>query len=541
MPSRCTARRRRLRLPAALLTLGLVGAACGGGNGGEPIGQDADEGAASAEEGAPEVGGSITFGLESAVDSVDPANEMAQPADKAVGLAIYDPLVSFDDQGGFVPYLAESFESNEELTVWTVTLPADVQFHDGSPFNAAAVKAQFDRLLDPATNCTCLPNIDQITGIEIPDEATVVFTLEAPNVAFPVILAGPQGWIASPTAVAALGNDGYDRAPVGTGPFVMADYANLVVEKNPDYWRTDGEGTPLPYLDSIDFEEIPDTGTRLQAVQAGDIDIMQTADTDTVVAAEEAGLEVQEVTGSSSTILFFNTTQPPFDDVTARRAVAFGMNRDRANQIGYEGARTESYSPFAPGYEFFTEPDPEFPRYDPEQASALVEEYEAEKGPLAFEVTCIPTPEADQILQLLQQDMAEIGIEVTLNSLDQGQFVPLVFGKSPEIEAGCFRGPQIADPDQLYDTLFSGAGGNISQYSNPTVDEALTAGRSSADTEIRKDAYATVIEELAEDVPVIPTLYDLYGNVHRSEVHGLPSPENNALGAIKPTTLWVEQ
>ncbi|CAN5721978.1 ABC transporter substrate-binding protein [soil metagenome] len=540
-----TARPHWWRLLAAVCAFGLLAAACGD-DGGEPIANpddadSGDEGDGGGDEGTPTPGGTITFGLESAVDSVDPANDLAQPADKIVALAIYDPLMSFDEEGNVVPYLAESVESNEDLTVWTVKVPTGILFHDGTPFNAEAVKLQYDRFLDPATNCTCLPDLTQITSIEAPDDTTVIFTLAEPNVAFTVQLSNSRGYIASPTAVAALGNDGFDRAPVGTGPFRMADYDNLVVEKNPDYWRTGDDGTQLPYLDSIDFEEIPDSTTRLQAVQAGDIDIMQTADTANIVDAKAAGLEVQEITGSSSTIVFFNTTQPPFDDVRARRAVAFALNRERANEIIYEGARTESYSAFPPGYLYEVELDEPLPRYDVDEARALVDEYEAENGPLAFSIICIPTPEAEQLLQLFQQDMQEAGMDVTLDTLDQGEYVPLVFGKDPSIQAGCFRNNQLSDPDQIYSGLITGGGSNIMQYSNPVVDEALNAGRATDDVEARKEAYRTVLQETANDVPTIPTLFDLFGNIHRPELHGLPAPEANALGAIKSATIWLEQ
>ena len=147
--------------------------------------------------------------------------------------------------------------------------------------------AHFDRLKDPATACVCASEVALIASVTADGADEVVFTLTEPNVFFISSLTDAIGLVASPTATAKYGAD-YARNPVGTGPFVLSSYEPIVLEKNPDYWRKDDEGRPLPYLDEIKVEPIPESDIRLQSLQSGDIDLAQVADTNTIIDAIRA-------------------------------------------------------------------------------------------------------------------------------------------------------------------------------------------------------------------------------------------------------------
>ncbi|MEJ7583917.1 MAG: ABC transporter substrate-binding protein [Acidimicrobiales bacterium] len=355
-----------------LLAFALLAGACGndddGGGGGSDVGgpkttekdggkdgpPDAAEGFNVADfSGEPSEGGSIVFGVESELATLDPAGSLAQPSDVDTALAIYDHLIDYDAKGKLTPSLATKWENSDDLKTWTITVRTDIEFSDGTPFNAEAVAAQFTRFKDPATACTCAEQVAQILSVEATADDIVVFKLDKPNAFWSYTLAGTLGFIASPTATA---KPDYPRNPVGTGPFVLEDYDSLVLKKNPNYWKKDEDGNQLPYLDQITIKPIPDARNRLAALQSGDVDMLQTADTGTIVdVIKDKKFKVQKVTGSSSTIVLFNTKKPPFDDVRMRRAFSYAFNRDEMNRVQYKGARREAYSPFPPDSPFYAD------------------------------------------------------------------------------------------------------------------------------------------------------------------------------------------
>jgi peptide/nickel transport system substrate-binding protein len=530
---------------AIVLALGLVmvAAACGSDDDEPNAGGDAGtEETTTTEEGdgperEPVKGGELVFGVESDVATLAPG-EAAQPSDKVITLGIYDPLTTYVD-GKIEPHLAESIEGNAELTQYTIKLREGVTFHDDTPLNADAVVKHFLRLQDPATACPCKTNADQITSMDTPDGPeglTVVFNLAVPNVAFPDFLAGSSGYIESPTAVASgvnLKTDG-----VGTGPFELEEFVageRTVLVANPDYWGEDENGIQLPYLDKLTIVPIPDSGQRVAALETGDIDIFQTADSKTVKQAEDAGFAAQKISGSSSTIILFNNSKPPFDDVRARQAVAYAIDKDLINERAYDGVRVPSYSGFALDSAYYN-PDAGTPKYDPDKARELVEEL----GGLDFTLICIPTPEAELILNIIKQLGEDVGMNITLETQEQGAYVNRIFSKGGDYEAGCFRSSHFIEPDAIRPGLTTGDAGNLVFYSNPDVDRLLDEGRQTDDFEQRKEKYFEVQELTGEDVPLITTLYDLFGNVYEASRVGPPPPgEPNSLGAIKPGLLYA--
>jgi peptide/nickel transport system substrate-binding protein len=483
---------------------------------------------------APKTGGTLRFGLESDVSTLDDAQGLAQPADKDIGLAIYDPLASYDDKGNTVPYLASAITHSSDAKTWTVTLRPGVMFSDGTPLNADAVVTHYKRLQDPATKSFWYSDASKFT-VSAPDENTVVFTLASPNVAFEQQLAGTEGYIESPTAVKAEGAD-YGRKPVGTGPFILKDYVtgdHVLVTRNPNYWKKDANGAQLPYLDAIRFVPIPDTKARLSSLQAGDVDMIQTDDSPTIKQALDAGLDVQKVSGSSSTIILFDNTQPPLDNLQVRDGLAYAIDRQAINSVVYGGVRLPSYSAFATNSPYYEDTHP--PTFDLAKAKALLQQY---GKPVNITLECIPTPESNAVLQLVQQMWQAAGATVTLKTEEQGQYVADIFGHKP-YQAACFRDVQFVDPDDLYGTLHTGSSDNVLNFSDPVVDNALDKGRSDTDKAARIADYHTLQEQLGKDLPAIDLLYDLYGNISKSSVHGIPTAEPDSLGALKMTTIWM--
>src|SRR5437588_8174268 len=148
-----------VRYGAALATLAVIAAACGGGDGG---GRAATS-TTTAEK--PVTGGTLRFATEADVSTLDPSKALAQPPDIDIALAIYDPLMTYDETGKIVPFLARSMTPNADLTEWTMTLPTGVTFQDATPFNSDAVVNHLKRQKEPATACTCSNDVKHIVSV----------------------------------------------------------------------------------------------------------------------------------------------------------------------------------------------------------------------------------------------------------------------------------------------------------------------------------------------------------------------------------------
>ncbi len=523
------------RLVALGLALGLVAAACGGG--GSSKGSSTSTTTGSTSSGTPVKGGEMTFGLESDVSSLEPG-VAAQPADKVITLGIYDPLMTWKD-GKIVPFLAQSLTPSKDLKTYDLTLRKGVTFQDGTPLNADAVVKHFNRLKDPATGCPCQSNVAVIQSMDMPGGPTgltVTFHLAGPDVALPELFSESSGYIESPTAVATEGAN-FKNHPVGTGPFTLTEYKpgeHVILTAYKGYWGKDDNGVQLPYLDKITFLPIADSGQRVTALQTGKVDMIQTADSSTITQAQGDGFTAQKISGSSSTVILLNNSKPPFNDVRARQALAYAINEDVINQRVYQGVRQPAYSAFATSSPYY-DSKAQSPHYDLAKAKTLVQQL----GGLSFSLACIPTPEADSILQLVKQMGEQAGMHITLQSQEQGAYVSRIFSKSGDYQAACFRTAHFQEPDAWRPTVYTGDTGNLIFYSNKQVDQYLDQARQTADVATRKALYFKAEVITAKEVPAITTLYDLFANIYNAKKVGPPPPgEANSLGAIKPAYLY---
>src|SRR5215470_15320738 len=189
---------------------------------------------------AQKAGGTITVGLELDIPGFDPLKVgVYDTAALTASSAIFETLTVLDANGKAQPRLALSWEPSEDFKTWTFKLRPGVKFHDGTPFNAAAYKENFDRQKDPANKCRCAFYIAGINNVQAPDELTLVYNLNDPSVNFPTLLsfASSNNAVHSPTAWKAKGDD-YNRNPVGTGPYILKSWTagdRMILEKNPNY------------------------------------------------------------------------------------------------------------------------------------------------------------------------------------------------------------------------------------------------------------------------------------------------------------------
>jgi peptide/nickel transport system substrate-binding protein len=489
------------------------------------------------EEGTPKDGGSIKIGVEAEIASLDPAGALADVSDYDIALAIYDPLVDYDTKGNLAPGLATQWSGSTDFKTWTLQLRKGVQFNDGTPFNADAVVKQFQRLKDPATKCVCAANVAHITQVEAQGASTVVFTLNEANAFFISSLNAAIGLIASPTATAKYGAD-YARHPVGTGAFALTSYDPIVLKKNPHYWRKDAKGRTLPHLDKITVQPITENTIRLQSLAAGDIDLMQVGDTNTIIKAIQAGkYTVQKITGGSSTSVSMNNRKPPFNDVRVRQAFAQAVNRDEINNIEYQGSRQLAYSQFATTSPWY-DADAGWLTYNQKKAKERVAAAKADGVPTKFTLTCVTSDESRQLLNIVKQQIAKVGLTADLEFVDQGTYVHKLLDADHSFVAGCSRNGENLTPD-LYDGWHTKGSFNAEGYHNPESDKIMEDIRATSDPKEQKKLVDQLQAHLANDVPAFPLLYDLHANIANKDVSGLPVPKPVTLGVITFADLYL--
>jgi peptide/nickel transport system substrate-binding protein len=360
-------------------------------------------------------------------------------------------------------------------------------------------------------------------------------------------------------------DDSKSRRPIGTGPFVYNEWVpdnRFVASKNDSYWMTDPAGNALPYLDEVEFKPIPDVQTRASSLLTGDINMLQTADTLTINQLREDAAEgtiqaVEDRGENEETFVMFNTQKPPFDNVLARRAVAYATNYDAYLATFEIPAELATDSPFGKDSPYYF--DTEFPTYDPAKAQELVAQYEAETGqPLEFVLATTPVPSNQQAVTLLSEQYNAVGMTSTVKAIEQGQFI--VDGVTGNYQANLWRQFGANDPDADYlwwhkSNVVDPISLNIARFANDELSAALDAARATPDPAARAEQYKIVQEIWADQVPYVwinttTWLIAAQNDVRNLGNVALPNPTTNVAdvpslpfqsGSHRMTMTWVER
>ncbi|MEM9747730.1 MAG: ABC transporter substrate-binding protein, partial [Actinomycetota bacterium] len=354
------------------------------------------EGESGDAAGDPVAGGEITWGLTNDGTGFNTTTAVAPGTIRLMG-ALNDSLVGLDENADWVPNLAEALTPNDDFTEWTITMRPDLVFHDGESVDAAAVVANLEAY---RTSATVGFNFANVASIEVVDDLNVLVTMLSPWAAFPHQFVGQPGWMVSPSTI------GQNDTFVGTGPFMLESWTpgdGARVVRNPNYWRAD-EG--LPYLDAINFKYLVDQTVKRQAFEAGDIEgYISPGDEDIVDFLEDDEVDVWIGTaGANEYLWLLNTAAPPFDDLRVRRAMAHAIDRDFLIENFRSGLTEPADGPINPASRWYTETD--YPDFDPDAAAALVAEYEAEVGPVEFELSIEPNAAVIEVAEVMMSFLA---------------------------------------------------------------------------------------------------------------------------------------
>lgn len=486
----------------------------------------------SQESGDPQSGGTLRAAFQNEWAGLDPHTVSSYSSYQILN-NVLEGLTTFDDELNLQPGLAESWEQSEDGLTWTFHLRQGVMFHNGREMTADDVKWSFERLIDPATGAGNAGRVGPAdTNIEVIDDYTLAVTHPETFGIFPQSL----GFDKSTGIVAqeSLEDDGTISVPIGTGPFKISEVegtTRLVLERHDDYWQ---EG--LPYLDEIVIEPIPDDTVRETALRSGEVDwVLSIAPQNFETLQAEDNIVVATAPQLSYDYIGMNLTREPFDDERVRQAIALALNREELCQAGYFGLCEPIQGPVGPGSPWYFEYAPY--DQDVEQARQLLEEAGYPDG---FEMELLPTTQYGETVraaQVLQQQLAAIGIEASINAPEWTEWLELEGNFQYDAYICNWNG--LIDADQYYylqhrsDQVF-----NFTGYDNPEFDQLVDEGRATSDFDTRYEIYQQANQTLVDDAPYIYMYNKLEIRAFGSHVKGFvvrPDQANNFW------TVWLEQ
>ncbi|WP_062411049.1 MULTISPECIES: ABC transporter substrate-binding protein [Paenibacillus] len=483
-------------------------------------------------------GGEFSYALATSPDSLDPHRSGLAVAVR-VFRTIYDNLVVQLPDNTIKPWLATEWTISPDGKSYTFKLRKDVKFHDGTPFNAEAVKYSYDRILDPATkaaNASAL--LKPYKSSEVIDEYTIKLNLETPSVAFLGNLSQAMLGIVSPTAAKKYG-DQFGKNPVGTGPFKFVkwnDNLEIKVERNPDYnWAPELVGNKgKAYLGAITFKIIPEEGTRIGSVQSGQVTAAETVPPQHVVALnKDAKLQVLQVnTRGLPYTLFFNQKREPWNDVKARQAVQYAVDVDAIVKTLYLGTYQRAWSPLTPDI-FGYDPSLEHSiKPDLDKANRLLDELGWVKGADGIRqkdgkrltlhyVDGSPNREKrNDIAAIVQQELKKVGIAVEVEITKDVQTV-IYTKQAYDLYGNSQVNSDPAALNSFYRTTAPNARPSLSRLSDPELDKLLDQGVVEHDEAKRKEIYKKVQHYIIDNAVILPIYVFPYTVAASKNVTGL--------------------
>ncbi|WP_077328878.1 ABC transporter substrate-binding protein [Virgibacillus siamensis] len=473
-----------------ILVLIIVLAGCSSSNGGSESSTNAEKPVSKNKN-----QDTLAIGLDDDPPQLDPHRSSAA-VDRQVFQSLYNTLVDLNEDLEIVPELANKWQVSEDSKTYTFKLQKGVTFHDGTPFNAKAVKFNFERMLNPELASPRKSEINLVTEVIAVDEYTVKVKLRKPYAPFLSVLTDRAGMMVSPTAVKEKGK-GFSNNPVGTGPYkfverVQQDHIKLALFD--DYWRE------KPAIKNVVYKPYPDGNTRVTNLISGNLDIVNQIpfkDLDKVKNSSNLNISVKDGLGFQG--LMLNTDKKPFSNKKVRQAINIAIDRKAIAEVVYHDGVTPAVSPFPPSSWAHPE-DMEVPEANIGEAKKLIAESGLNNVNFTLKIT--PKPEEKQIGQMLQSMLGQIGIKVEIEMVEFGTLLEEM--RNHEYDALRIGWSGRVDPDGNTFTWFSTDGSlNEMSYSNSQVDELLIKARATSDREKRKELYSKVSHILWEEVPYV--------------------------------------
>jgi peptide/nickel transport system substrate-binding protein len=460
--------------------------------------------AAPASKPAGGSGGALKVAHFANPSQLDPIRSVAG-FDKHVSLAIFDPLVGMDKSLKLQPALAESWDS-PDLTNWTFKLRKGVKFHDGTDFNAQAVKFHIERMKDPATKSSLAGQVAIIDHVEVVDDYTAKMVTKSPYANLPALMADRHGYINSPAAIQTAGADYGVTSAVGTGPFKFVEWRQndkITLEKNTSYWDP-----ARPKVDRIDMAIIPDDNVRLANVKTGQLDaVYSLAFKDIQPLRSDKSLQLIEAPGIATWNVFIHAQNPPFNNLALRQAWAYTIDREAILQAAAFGSGAVSNTVFAPGFgDYYLKDLKPLPR-DLDMAKKKLAEGGQPNG-FEFEFIAISVGPFQTIAQILQAQAAEVGIKANINVMDDAAW-SVRNNTTCDVMAGQSIWTGRPDLDSTLAAMYDPDGSSCKggRYNVPEATDLIRKARETKEVADRQKIYAQIGKLTVDNVMDLQLVY----------------------------------
>lgn len=501
-----------LKIIAIFLGLTLLLSGCGGNKEQQKSVQDSEKSSEKLQ-----TGGDLVFGLSGEPANLDPAIQ-AGTAQRTIKLCIYRGLLNYGKDGQLSKELAEDYQIEDNGKTYIFKL-RQAKFQNGDPVTAEDVKFTIERTLDPKTGATYRNELSVIDKVEVIDESTVKITLKNPYAPFIHYLALPEMGIVSKKWTEEKGGN-LSANPMGAGPFQFVNWAKgqeINLKKFPDFYKKD-----TPKLDTVKFMFYSDENTRVNALKAGDVDIIEYVPwKDAEYIEKDPNLKLDSTNGPFM-MLQFNTHFKPFSDPKVRQAISYAIDRMAIINTAFNGRGKPIYGIAIPeGYLGYDKKYENYFKYDPEKAKQLL----AEAGyPNGFKATLLATSQYSMHQQTaiaVQAELKRIGIDVTLDLPDwatriekntKGEYDFLVAGTSGD----------ITDPDWLSNFFYGGEVrlNNSAYFDDPEINKLLDEGKITLDENKRKEIYDRFVQRALELSPFVFLTWREQSYAMKKEVNG---------------------
>jgi glutathione transport system substrate-binding protein len=416
-------------------------------------------------------------------------------------------LFGFDENMKVIPVLADGYDASDDAKVFTIRLRKGVKFHDGTDFNAAAVKATFDRVSNPDNKLRRYTLFSNIAKTDVIDDTTVRMQLKQPFASMINVLAHPSAAIISPANLEKFGKD-ISQNPVGAGPYKFVTWKqgdHLRVEKNPNYYKPG-----LPKVDSITLRPTPENATRVAMLQSGTAHFVYPMAPEQMKSLE-GNPNVEAVAKPSvwARYMNMNVTKKPFDDVRVRHALNHAVNKRAFAKVVFSGFAEPMNSIMADPVEFHRKQG-EY-AYDPNKAKQLLAEAGHPNG-FETEIWGANTSTTIRGMEFIQQQLALVGVKAKIVPMERGTRVEKM--EAVSIQTAEMRmnhggwSPSTGEADWAIRPLFGTESHppksfNLGFYSNPKVDELIQQGLAIPDPGKRAAIYGEIQKVIWNDAPWI--------------------------------------
>ncbi|MEO6044237.1 MAG: ABC transporter substrate-binding protein [Tepidiformaceae bacterium] len=491
-------RRHFVQLTGAGLGSAVLLNACGGGDD-KASSTPPASGSATAPTSAVKIGGELRYGGSRDVTTLDPhLGTLSEEVTAFSGL--YPSSLSYSDDSQIIPSLAEKFEYPDNTTL-VMTYRTDVTFHDGTPFNADAVKKNFDRYLDPVTGTSGGAALTKkIAAVEVLDAKTVRFRLVSPDATALASIGGVR--MISPVAIDKYGKD-LARNVAGAGPYKLKEWQkddHLTMERFEAYWDTKKAAPRVPRLDSFTFRPIVEPSVMIANLKTRNIDVaaaIQPVDFDTVKSA--SGVVAVERQPSSSVRMYINVNRGPTNDLRVRQAISMAIDRAAIGKAVYFGLGQPAASVFSPTNWMYPK-DRAIPKQDVAGAKAKLSA--AGNANITLDMVLPAAEPYRSIAQVIQASMAQAGITVNIKQLESSQFLEAL--KAHEGHLALDAIGNRSDPDGFVSGNYKATSSfNFAGFNDARFEKALADALLLTDQKERGKLYQAAEQRLLDEVPTV--------------------------------------